>query len=94
MEDVSRDMKVMIPFAEIIKVAEDAGSKELRNLMSPWSVVMRDIEGKYYTVAFEDQSGCAGYVAHCHGGEDTVVYVLKNGIPRKSVKIEVKARFR
>jgi len=98
---------VKIPLVDIVKIVQDASRYDgndgwdgytsveaLKNMQSPWSVVMRDIEGRYYTASFKEQSDCAAYVASHHGGEDAVVHVLKKGVPRKNVRIDVTARFR
>jgi hypothetical protein len=97
---------VRIPITEIVKIIEGAKYQEsdgdhpvtptsvLMELSKPWAIVCRDIEGVYFVQGFEDQKTCSIRVGEFYNTEYTVVYVLKNGIPRKNITIEVKARFR
>ena len=66
----------------------------IQALAKPWAIVARDIDGTFFTEGFEDHKSCAERVASFHSTEYQVIHVLKNGIPRKNVTIEVNARFR
>jgi hypothetical protein len=66
----------------------------LIDLASKWSIIIEAF-GSLTVEGFETQEECASRVAELHmDKEQKVLYVLKDGVPRKNVKIEVKARFR
>lgn len=96
---------VRISVGDIIKVIEGANYQSadgkpvtpvsaIRELAKPWAIVCRDVDGTYFTQGFENRESCSQRVADFHNTEYTVIYVLKNGIPRKNITIKVTARFR
>jgi hypothetical protein len=93
---MSNEVFVKIPIDMIAEIASGEGGPEiLLALSSKWAVVLQGKSGQYFTEGFEDQESCAVRVAGLHKDKDLDVrYVLKDGIPRKNVKIEVKAVFR
>jgi hypothetical protein len=100
-DNVEKDTSIVkIPIEDIIKIVEDVEEgnskiEALRNLKKPWALIMKDNYGKYFTMGFETRSDCADEVSECYMNEGfSIVHVLKRGIPRKNITIEVKARFR
>lgn len=93
MKDETKNFVVKIPISNFIKILEDSGIGALKELNKRWSIVVMD-DGFFTTEGFDDQCSCSDRVAKLHGTSAEVIYVLKNGIPRKNVRIEVKARFR
>ncbi len=94
---MSESFVVRIPLVDIQKIVEGNGAaaiEALGRLSSPWALVIRDEEGRFVTEGYDDQSECSDRVAKFRGSSSSVLYVLKHGIPRKNVRIEVKARFR
>jgi hypothetical protein len=93
MKDEIKDFVIKIPVSNLTKILEDSGIGAIKDLSKQWSIVVVD-DGFFTTEGFDDQCSCSDRVAKLHGTNAEVVYVLKNGIPRKNVRIEVKARFR
>jgi hypothetical protein len=93
-EEKKEDFVIRVPSEWIVKVVESAGIDGLRNLQSPWAVIIQEESGIVSTSGFEDQPSCSAMVASIHGTDAEAVFVLKNGIPRKNIRIEVTARFR
>lgn len=91
---MEEDFVVRVPSEWMIKIFEAGGVEAIRNLQNPWAVIIQEDSGAILTKGFEDQSSCADLVAKLHGSGAEPIYVLKKGIPRKNVKIEVRARFR
>lgn len=89
-------MIVQLPMEDIQKIVSDAPDPvgALGKLNYPWCIVVKGSDEKWYIIPFEDQAECAAKVADYHGSADEVVYVLKNGIPRKSIKVEISVKFR
>lgn len=57
-----------------------------------WSVVYGLKGGSLRTAGFCEYNDCATFVATQYGTDIEVLYVLKRGVPRKNVKVQVKAR--
>lgn len=94
MEDVRKDFVIKIESKPLVQIVKAGGVEALMELQKPWAVVIREENNTISTKGFDDQGSCAELVANLHGTDAEVVYVLKNGVPRKNVRIEVKARFR
>lgn len=99
------DFVVRIPVSDFVKIIEGVRSYQddeapvteveaIKELMNPWAIVVRDVDGSYFTHGFIDHKSCAAKVASFYNTEYQVIHVLKNGIPRKKITVEVNARFR
>ena len=98
-ENQEKELMLKIPYWVIVSIVLDAearGVSVLRDtldaLNSKWVIIAKDEEGKYFVQGYVEYDDCASQVAHYHGTEYQVQYVLKNGFPRKNVRVEVKAR--
>jgi hypothetical protein len=89
------DNVVHIPIGVIATIASEAGGcVTLLDLASKWSIIV-SASNSLHVECFDTQEECASRVADLHmDKEQKVLYVLKDGVPRKNIKIEVKARFR
>jgi hypothetical protein len=86
---------VHVPIGILATMASEAGGAiSLLSLSEKWSIIIQALDG-YSIEGFSSQEECANRVAELHMNKECkVLYVLKDGVPRKNVKIEVKARFR
>lgn len=98
MLNIDANFVVRIPLIEIVEILDcidrEVLEQAVRDLTRRWCVVFEEKQGALMTKGFDTQSECAEFVSDLYRTEDVVKHVLKNGIPRKNVKIEVKARFR
>lgn len=67
-------------------------SNALVSLQYEWSVVYLEKGGRIRAAGFCEYGDCAKFVATQYGTDVEVLYVLKCGVPRKNVRVQVKAR--
>lgn len=88
--------------ASVLSERHGAIDKVTYALKAPWCLILAKEDGDTgvdgavtYTVeSFDDQSSCAERVAELYSTGIDVVHILKNGVPRRNVRVEVRARFR
>ena len=64
----------------------------LHRLTFKWSVIYMDTDAILRTAGFADYDDCASFVAKHYNTTTEIKYVLREGTPRKNVKVQVKAR--
>lgn len=64
----------------------------LHRLGFKWSVVYSGKDDRLYTAGFSEYDDCSKFVAENYGTDTEILYVLREGTPRKNVKVQVKAR--
>lgn len=100
MAENEKELMLKIPFWVIMRIATDAQGRSEKNelvnalsaLAAKWVIIATDEEGKFFAEGYDEYDACANKVAYFHGTEFSVVYVLRDGSPRKNVRVEVKAR--
>lgn len=94
-EKVLDDFVIKVPGEWLVRIVSCGGVEALQALRKPWAVVIKEAEADLVCVkGFDTQGECSDLVADLHGTDAQVVFVLKRGIPRKNIRIEVRARFR
>ena len=64
----------------------------LHRLGYKWGVIYQGPDECLYTAGFAEYDDCAEFVANNYGTDTKILYVLRDGVPRKNVKVQVKAR--
>lgn len=57
-----------------------------------WAVIYDVPENGYRTAGFSEYDDCSQFVADHYNTSVEILYVLREGTPRKNVKVQVKAR--
>ena len=97
---------VKLPWTVIEKIVVDAQAAPItedcdqdcnvRNALCrlgfKWSIIYSGADGRLSTAGFVEYDDCSEMVAKMYGTETTLQYVLRDGVPRKNVKVQVKAR--
>lgn len=92
---ISDNLVVHVPIGILSTIAlEEGGCVSLIDLASKWSIIAEAFN--FLRVeSFETREECALRVGEIYVDKNQkILYVLKDGVPRKNIKVDVKARFR